>query len=170
MRILVVGGGPAGSLSAISLRGHEVVILEEHQSAGFPVQCAGLVSDDCYRLIRRYSDCKVKRVRGMVVFSPGGKCAELEGKSGGVVVDRRIMDRDLLAKASESADVMVKSRFVRAEGGSALVRTPDGFVELKYDYIVGADGVYSTVAKVFGFERPKMATAVQMEVKYEPHG
>ncbi len=169
MRVLVVGAGPAGSLSAINLKGFEVTVVEEHQSSGFPVQCAGLISEDCYKVIRRYSDCKVKEVRGMVLFSPSGRYVELEGKSRGVVVERKIMDRDLLAKASESCDVLMKTKFIRASNGRALVKRMGETMELEYDCIIGADGVYSAVARCFGFERPKIATAVQVEVRYEAH-
>ncbi len=163
--ILIVGGGPAGSLSAIALKDFDVTLVEEHQSAGFPVQCAGLISENCYKILRRFSDCKINKIRGAVFSSPK-KSVELEGKVKGIVIDRKILDRDLLLKASEYAKILVKTKFVGIRDGKAILR---GLKDecIKYDYIIGADGVYSTVAKVFGFDRPKVYSALQFTVKYD---
>lgn len=163
--ILVVGGGPAGSLSAIKL-GKDVMLVEEHQSTGFPVQCAGLISDECYRYLRKFSECKVNEISGAVFFSPNNS-VELEGKKKGVVIERKILDRDLLAKASESAEVMIKTKFLGVRNGKAELRSFGKRLELEYDYIIGSDGVRSRVAEVFGFERPKIYLAVQITTKFE---
>jgi len=164
--ILIVGGGPAGSLSAIALRKFDVTIVEEHQSPGFPVQCAGLVSERCYRELRRFSDCKLNKIRGAVFFSKN-ESVELEGRCGGVVVERKILDRDLFAKASEFANVMVKTKFLNARKKRAELLSYGKRFEVEYDFILGADGVYSRVAKVFGFERPKIYSAVQVTSRFD---
>ena len=164
--ILIVGGGPAGSLSAIALKNYDVTVVEEHSSAGFPVQCAGLISERCYKELRRFSDCKVNDIRGAVFFSPNTS-VELEGKVRAVVVERKILDRDLLAKASEHANVMIKTKFLGVENGKAVLRSVGNKIELDYDYVVGADGVNSTVSKVFNFERPKVYSALQITCKFD---
>ena len=164
--ILIVGGGPAGSLSAIALKNYDVTVVEEHTSAGFPVQCAGLISERCYRELKKFSDCKVNDIRGAMFFSPNNS-VELEGKMRAVVVERKILDRDLLAKASEHANVMIKTKFLGVEKGKAVLRSVGKRIELDYDYIIGADGVYSTVSNVFRFERPKIYSALQITCKFD---
>ena len=165
LRILVVGGGPAGSLSAMALgKKYDVLVVEEHQTPGFPVQCAGLISEECYRKLKRYSDCKLNEISGAFFIAPSGKYVGLEGKVGGVVIERKILDRDLLAKASEFAEVWVKTKFI---GVAELVRMGER-IEVDYDYIIGADGVHSYVARTFGFDRPEILSAVQVECRYEP--
>ena len=44
--VIVVGAGPAGSMSAIQLRnyGLTVLVLEEHSTIGKPLHCSGLVT------------------------------------------------------------------------------------------------------------------------------
>ncbi|ADB57333.1 FAD-dependent monooxygenase [Archaeoglobus profundus] len=164
--ILIVGGGPAGSLSAIALKNYDVTVVEEHSSAGFPVQCAGLISERCYRELKKFSDCKVNDIRGAVFFSPNNS-VELEGKVGAVVVERKLLDRDLLAKASEYANVMIKTKFLGVEKGKAVLRSMGKKIELDYDYIIGADGVYSTVSNVFNFKKPEVYSALQITCRFE---
>ncbi len=168
VKVLIVGGGPAGSLSAIALRNHEVTIVEEHCSAGFPVQCAGLISDECYKGLKRFSKAKLNDIRGALVFSPSGRFAELVGRKKAVVMERKILDRDLLVEASKYAEVLVKTKFIGIEDGKALLRGMRGEFTLDFDVIVGADGVGSKVARTFDFERPEVLTAVQIECKFEP--
>ncbi len=166
---MIVGGGPAGSLSAIKLRNYDVLLVEEHQSPGFPVQCAGLVSEDCYRVLKRYSKCRIKYVRGAYLFSPSGKNLEIEGRSRGVLIDRKILDRDLLIKASEIADVWIKTKFVGVKDEHVAVLLRHGErVYREFEYLIGADGVYSRVARSFGFERPNVLSALQMECRFKP--
>lgn len=162
--ILIVGAGPAGSLSAMLLgRENDVIIAEEHQCAGFPVQCAGLISDRCLERYSKY--CKIKRaieneINGALFFSPSGNFFEAKGKA--FVVERKILDEMLLINASRFAEVFVKTK-VKFKGNKTFV----GDKELQPEFIIGADGVNSEVARAFGFKRPKFYTAVQVEVKFE---
>ncbi|WP_202319386.1 NAD(P)/FAD-dependent oxidoreductase [Archaeoglobus neptunius] len=165
MKTLIVGGGPAGSLTAIMLgKKSDVVIAEDHQSPGYPVQCAGLISDICYKKYGEF--CKIKKameneIKGAFFFSPSGNHIEARGKA--YVVERKILDAMLFEKASEKADVFIKSK-VRFNGRKAVI----GNSEIVADIIVGADGIGSAVAKNFGFEQPGVFTAVQAEMKFEP--
>ncbi len=170
MKVLVTGGGPAGSLAAIHLAGKaEVTVIEEHQSAGFPVQCAGLISDSCFDELRRFvSDkCLLNRIKGAFVFAPDGSFVELKGKSGAVVVERKILDVELLRKAAENASIRIKTRLLSCDGEKALLRGTSGKNYLSYDVIVGADGAASTVARTLSFSRPRMLSALQVECRFE---
>jgi len=162
--ILVIGGGPAGSLSAINLgKNYDVVIAEEHQSPGFPVQCAGLISERCFKAYKKY--CNIKKalenkIKGAFFFSPSGDFLEVKGKA--YVIDRRILDLMLFEKASNFAKTFIKTKVKFKDNAVSL-----GDKTVKSNYIIGADGAYSLTAKTFGFERPEIFVAVQIESRFE---
>ncbi len=174
-----MGGGPAGSLSAIEIgsrsEDHNITILEEHPLPGFPVQCAGLISEDCYSRLRNHVShkCHLQDIKGAYLFSPDGNRIRMEGRSSAVVIERKVLDSELLRRASSYATVKPKTRFEGANLNSsgkatAVASSPKGTHELPYDILIGADGCTSTVARTFGFERPDFFPALQVECEFEP--
>jgi len=171
VKVLIVGGGPAGSLSAIQIRkrGHDVILAEEHSSAGFPVQCAGLISKECYKKLREFvsSRCHLNDIKGAFFFSPDGNYLEMIGRSKAVVIERKILDSELLRIAAKYANVRLKTIFKGAENNKAIFQSSD-FSTVEYDYLIGADGAPSAVARTFGFKRPDFFSALQFECEFEP--
>lgn len=165
MEAAIIGGGPAGSMAAILLgKKHEVALFEEHQTAGFPVQCAGLISDKCYQKLKEYCNARKAlegRVKGAFFFSPSANFI-IEGRGDAVVVERKMLDTLLFEKAAENAEVFVKEK-VRFDG--FMIKTP--LRELLAEKIIGADGVSSTVSREFNFAKPGFYTAVQFEMRFE---
>ena len=163
--VLIVGGGPAGSVTGIVLGDeHEILIAEEHPISGFPTQCAGLISNDCLNLYKKLK-IKVKKlvenkVSGAFIFSPDGNFIEARGKA--YVIERKMLDQELLAKASENAKILLKS-MVKFEGSKAIIRGN----EVSYEYLIGADGANSAVARSFGFMRPELFPALQIETRFD---
>ncbi|WP_456478373.1 geranylgeranyl reductase family protein [Geoglobus ahangari] len=170
--MLVVGGGPAGSLSAANLSERaEVTLVEAKGVSGFPAKCGGLISEDCFEALSRYcraSRALQNRIDGAFFFSPSGRYAELRGKSRAVVVERKALDPMLLQAASKSVDVRMKTRFDGADGGKVrLVEQGEERFE-RFDIVIGADGPESMVARTYGFERPEIFTGKQYLMEFEP--
>jgi digeranylgeranylglycerophospholipid reductase len=161
--VLVVGAGPAGSTVATQLarRGHRVVVAEEHPRVGFPVQCAGLVSQRVLDLAEGRSFVRTS-VRGAAVFGPGlGSVSFKADTPRAFVIDRAGLDIYLADRAARAgAEIRCSTRF------DGIGPSPDGFTEahltdpdgghvaLRARLVVGADGVSSGVARAFRLRRP----------------
>ena len=157
---MVIGGGPAGSIAAMNLAvDHDVVIVEEHDSPGEPVQCAGLVTPRGVPDFARESI--ISSVRGARIHSPLGFVLTIESKKPRAhVVDRRIFDSLLFERALSAGAVPVtgsRVRTVRDEGTciEAEVDTPGKDSHLTADVLIGADGHRSICRQAAGLRPPK---------------
>ena len=149
--VSIVGAGPVGLFLARELQGLDVKVFEEHQSIGEPVQCSGLVSRNIDELVKIPQECILNKVKGARLYSPAGKCFEVaRGREEAYVIDRTLFDQ----KLSEGVDVETGKRV------SSL--------SLDSEYIVGADGPNSIVAKQSGFPPlEEVIPGLQYEVEKE---
>jgi geranylgeranyl reductase family protein len=161
--VLVVGAGPAGSTAAARLAkaGHSVRVVEEHPRVGYPVQCAGLVSQRVLDLAGSSSMVRAS-VRGASVFGPSLESITFRAESPrAFVIDRAALDIHLADRAVQAgAEVRTSTRFASVDGESGdrltlHLRGPDGSPEeVRARLVIGADGVASAVARAFRLRRP----------------
>ncbi|MHA1300520.1 MAG: NAD(P)/FAD-dependent oxidoreductase [Candidatus Helarchaeota archaeon] len=154
--VIIVGAGPAGSVSARELAKEKlnVLIIEEDKSIGLPQHCSGWISggEYCEELIKTIPNRLVKfKVKGWRVWSPKGKkiCEVDDFGFGGYFVDRVNFDRELAKQATRAgAKIKIASKVTDLimEGNYAkgVVFKSKGQVEsLTADVVIGADGVRS---------------------------
>lgn len=154
--VIVVGGGPAGSFTAkhIAAQGFRVLVLEEHDLVGEPVQCAGLLSKRAIELSGVSSKIIINELTGARVYSPLGACLELAGdRIWAAAVERSMFDRELAEQAQAGGAFFLTG--VRVKG---LEPTPGGYLVLCHGnngkefslstrLVIGADGAKSRVAR-----------------------
>ncbi|MCG8401780.1 MAG: NAD(P)/FAD-dependent oxidoreductase [Firmicutes bacterium] len=155
---IVVGGGPSGCLTAELLAGEgfRVLILEEHEQIGEPVQCAGLISPRTLELAGVPQSIIINRLTGACIFSPLG--ARLQVNSDRVhalAVDRAAFDQALAVRAQcAGAELLTgaKARGLAHETDGYIVKTQrNGREELfAARLVIGADGANSRVANWLG--------------------
>ncbi|MDG6220390.1 MAG: NAD(P)/FAD-dependent oxidoreductase, partial [Candidatus Thermoplasmatota archaeon] len=116
--VLVVGGGPAGSITAkyAAMGGADVLMIEKKPEIGMPVRCAeGIakrwIGDVGIKLDRRWIACEVEGAR---VISPNGTefCINerLAGNEVGTVLERHIFDKVLAEDAARAgADIKLRT-------------------------------------------------------------
>ena len=176
--VLVVGAGPAGSTVAhrLAARGHRVVVLEEHPRVGYPVQCAGLVSQRALDLAGTNSVVRTA-VRGATVFGPSlGSVHFKAPEPRAFVIDRGGLDVALADRAAHAgAEYRTSTRFIdriRTEAGRTVVRVkgPEEVpAEVSARLVIGADGVSSAVARAFRLRRPvEILPAFEAEIPSSP--
>lgn len=161
--VIVVGGGPAGSITARTAaeKGCDVLLIEKRQEIGDPVRCGEGCSKDT---ITPFIDLDPRwvsaEVEGARVFAPDGTLIPMGQDSSrpGIVLERKIFDRVLAQSASKAgAEVVVKT------SATALLKN-DGFIsgikarsfgeefEIKSKIVVGADGIESKVGRWAGID------------------
>ena len=155
--VAVVGGGPIGCTAArlLARRGYHTVILEEHDSIGEPVRCAGLVTPRVLDLAGVHHDVIQQKITGAAVHTPGGETVHIGGdRTHAVAVHRRSFDRDIAEQAvAAGAELRCSWKVTGIHGvDGGFVVTGNG--ELRCSHVIGADGVRSSVAAMLGFPQP----------------
>jgi digeranylgeranylglycerophospholipid reductase len=161
--VVVVGAGPAGSVTARTAaeNGLEVLLIERNAEIGVPVKCAEGVSREIERYVEIDPRWICTEVKGIITYGPDGTAVTLsvEGSEvAGYVLERRLFDKYLAQQAARAgAEVRVKTQAygLVQEGGYAkgvYVRTPEDERGIHADVVVGADGVESRVGRWAGID------------------
>lgn len=163
--IVVVGSGPAGSVTArfAAETGAKVLIAERRAEVGVPVLCGEGISQrvDDFNMLegRRWIANKMDGAR---IYSPDGTMvklsAEIAGNETGYVVYRDIFDQELARSAVKAgAEIMMKTEVTgllkeNEKITGVKVKKFDEEFEIEADVVVGADGVESKVGKWAGID------------------
>jgi geranylgeranyl reductase family protein len=167
--ISIIGAGPAGCYAAYLLAkaGKNVQIFEEHKKIGKPVQCTGLVTASINKILGLKKDVIVNEVDRVKIFSKND-FLELKLKNKNLVLDREKFDNYLADLAvSKGAKIFLNYKFIDNKNNLVKIKYDDKQeTVLKTEYLIGADGPLSQVAKsnkLFGERR--FLTGVQAIVK-----
>lgn len=167
--ITIIGAGPAGSYLGYLLakQGKEVVILEEHDKIGLPVQCTGIVTDSIEKFFKLKNKVVAKRLNQVIVVSKNRRIS--------VNVDEIVMWRDKFDKfvaemaEKEGATILLGHKFIdfNSENSIKVKNKKNSKLKvMKSDVVVGADGPYSSVAKAAKFGlNSKFYIGMQAKVK-----
>lgn len=173
--VIVVGGGPAGSATALRLAraGHAVTLLERAQYPR-PKPCAEYMSPGVLRelcplgVAEAVEHAAKSRLYGFTLYAAAGRFTGRFGRAAdggpryGVGLPRAVLD-EILARAAQAAGVTLREGVrvtdllregERVTGVRALA---DGRVEeLRAPLVVGADGVRSVVGRRLGALAPRV--------------
>ncbi|MEA3379209.1 MAG: NAD(P)/FAD-dependent oxidoreductase [Nanoarchaeota archaeon] len=162
--ISIVGGGPIGCYSGYLLakKGYNVRIFEEHKKIGAPVACTGILTSQIKGFIKPEEPFLINTCTRTKVYSPKGKILEVKIKPN-YVFDRQKFDQHIASLAeNEGAKIYCQHRFSQIKKNK--IKVNNKFLES--DYIIGADGPNSSVAKSIGiYGKREMTIGVQARIK-----
>ena len=176
--VVVVGGGPCGSFSALTAArlGAEVVVFEEHGEIGVPQHCAGLLSiSGLKRIPLRVPQGVIEnKIKGAIFYSPFGKELVI-GRDSPVsyVINRKLFDKHLSELAMRSGvQYSLKSKvksFIFDSNFVSGVVVKKGEIEetIASRIVIDAEGCSSVLLKRAGLKTPDklmVVNAIQAEV------
>ncbi|MEM0342695.1 MAG: NAD(P)/FAD-dependent oxidoreductase [Thermoplasmata archaeon] len=164
--VVVVGAGPAGSMTAkwAAKGGARVLMIEKRQEIGSPVRCGEGISRAWLDSVGIKLDQKslAWQVKGAKIVAPNGTAfylsEKMAGNEVGIVLDRVFFDK-LLAKdaVKAGADLMLKTSAVGLlkDGGKirgVRVKSFGETKEIRAGCVVAADGFESQVGRWAGID------------------
>ena len=158
--LIVIGGGPAGSVAAFTAAeiGLKTIMLEKDRDFGIPVRCAeGIGLKGLKKIIEpdpKWIDNSLDKVR---FHAPDGTPLLINLMEKGAILNRKIFDFEL-AKRAAVAGAVVRNRCC-ATG----MERENGALTVKFEYfakeyrisaplVIGADGVESRIGRWAGLD------------------
>ena len=176
--VVVVGGGPAGSMAAweAAKGGVSVCMMEKDRDIGYPVRCGEAAGESGLRQFVEIEDSWIaEKITSVKLVSPNLTSVDIDfAAETGYILNRRIFDYDLSRYAANAgAEVYTKAyvKNVLANNGEVNGVVLDYLGEEKQiqaKIVIGADGLTSRVGRWAGLKtlvRMKdMESAVQYSV------
>ncbi|MHA1295999.1 MAG: hypothetical protein ACTSRH_06850 [Promethearchaeota archaeon] len=154
--ICIIGGSIAGNYLGYLLQnsGLRIAIIEEHETIGKPLQCAGIVSMKLKSLIPIPEKIILNRVNKAKLVSPSGNYIILEGNEVPLVIDRIALDKYFYEKIKNSplityylGEKFKHFKYIKKNHEKKiLIQTSKRLIEAKM--LVGCDGPRSMVSKI----------------------
>ncbi|HJJ55818.1 MAG TPA: NAD(P)/FAD-dependent oxidoreductase, partial [Methanocorpusculum sp.] len=172
--VIVIGAGPTGSTAAniCAKSGLSTLILEEHSSIGFPVQCAGLLSNSAFEECNVSNSSIINRVTGAkIIGSDDNHVLDFNApEPKAVVVNRNQLDYEMATHAIESgANISLKTVVTSISPDKNKIYTVgvNGKQEYTYKTLIAADGPRSVTAHVLGLGNSKYVySGIQAEIPW----
>lgn len=163
--LIVIGAGPAGSSAAraAAQRGIKVLLIDQKNRIGIPVQCAELVSQWISHHAPFDSKAVIQSVDEMIVHLPNRNVFKF--KNPGYMLDRSLFDKALATSAVLcGAELSIATKAIQISSEGILIQRVGQEEWVRAKVIIGADGVHSTVARWIKKPPLKQLVALQFEV------
>ena len=174
--VVVVGGGPSGSMAAweAAKGGASVCMLEKDRDIGYPVRCGEAAGESGLKQFVDIKDSWVaERITGAKLGSPSGKLVDVEFKSEtGFILNRRVFDYDLSRYAANAGAEVYTKAYVKNISNEN--RQVNGVVldylgeekEILAKIVIGADGLTSRVGRWAGLKTQVRMKDMESAVQY----
>src|SRR5213082_622387 len=180
--VLVIGGGPAGSVAAWEAKRHasdlDVVLLERDHAVGAPVRCAEGVGDAGLREFAEPEGAPwvARKITRVIFLAPDDTEVTVAERDVGWILDRTRFDAFLGDRAAAAGvTVLVGTEAAgmsRATGGGWRVqlRGAAGEATCRARVVIGADGVEAMVGRWAGLDTRVPARDMESCAQYVLQG
>ncbi|MBN1503134.1 NAD(P)/FAD-dependent oxidoreductase [Candidatus Woesearchaeota archaeon] len=174
MNISIIGAGPVGNYAAylLSRKGLQAEVYEEHSEIGRPVQCTGILSSKFKEIIKPKKEFVINKTNKARIYAPNNKFVELRLRTN-YILDRTKFDSHLAKEAEKNAaKINLNTKFLdfrkRNKYYKLKIKHNDNIRQINTDYLIGADGPVSQVAKSAGvFDKRKFLQGMQVRANYQ---
>ena len=153
---IVIGGGPAGSSVRyhLSKGGLKVLLLEKDPLPRFKL-CAGCLSARTLKLLPEgYEALILNRIKAGRLGFGGKKEYRVESHEEiAYIVDRKDFDYFLVREALKAGAELLQEEFIGFERDGEGYRVYTSKGTYRADFLIGADGVHSKLAKLLGYKK-----------------
>ncbi len=171
--IIIVGAGPAGSICAdyLSQNGFSVILLEKESLPRYKA-CGGAIPQEMIQEFK-IPDSIIQRYFSSIILYHPTMNETLERKGEGAVLWRSDLDSYLTQRACDNGAQLEEQTTVlniTRETNQFHVKTNKR--DFKSDWIIAADGVNSTVLRLFGWNKfapDEIALTMTYEIELSPH-
>jgi geranylgeranyl reductase family protein len=173
--VIVIGAGPAGLACAqrLAARGRDVVVLEEHDTVGYPVHCTGVVGPEAFDELDLPRDAILGYSRSATFRAPDGLSVLVESdRIVAAVIDRGRFDASLARRTAEAGAVIetgARVLHVAIHDDSVELQTTRDAGPLRARACVLACGARYGLNRRLGLGVPRMfLQTAQVEVPFPP--
>jgi len=168
--VIVVGCGPAGSCcaAAAAAEGASVLVLEEHEKIGVPLQCAeGLSRSTIQGWLEIRPEWIATSLQGSYCRGPDGEEFRVDYPNVGWILDRKVFDPALAGIArKQGALLKLSCRAVGIDGNKVLTLERGAPVEYRFRHLIAADGVLSRIGAWLGIDTRLKLAEIEVCAQY----
>lgn len=155
-KVLVIGGGPAGSTAARVLAAHHIEVILIERNSTFSKPCGGGIAASALDEFGIPPAVIKKQVNTIRLFSPSGKNCDIPLNGRGLaIVERGEFDSMLRKNAADRGAMILESEFISLERrllNRSRVTIQGSSHEIASEYVIAADGVNSRTRTALGIE------------------
>jgi len=157
VKILIIGGGPAGSTAARLLAKHfKVTLIQEKKEFNKP--CGGGVKTKVFNLFSLPKNLIQHSLDHIYITYKDDKIKiDLKGDNL-AIVNRMKFDKKLRELAEEAGAKIYYGRFKKIQNKKAIIKFGNVEIPFEFDILIAADGVNSTVKKALNL--PKIPSII----------
>jgi len=145
LKILIIGGGPAGSTAARLLsKDYEVTLIQEKE---WDKPCGGGVKSKIFNEFNIPQNIIKHRLNYVeMIYKKNSIKIDLRGENLSIVL-REEFDKTLRNLAQKNGTKIYYGKFIDLKENKAIVKINNEKIPFNYDILIAADGVNSTVRK-----------------------